>query len=212
MTFSSRVRRDDGMVMPLLTRRDTIRDMTLADDTEIFVLDEFRLRSADTDGAAAALVLAAGAGGSRDPVPLLTSIDDARDVASLRAVRLGAAEGNGLRNDVALGGLVDSWGPVKRYVSRIAARTEGAPATSFRLAVTESGINDELVAPPARWAGQPGPADPVALLLIGVPVGTHAGLLVLVGRDATQTVAVDQPSGGPPRPLASELGVRVYEA
>src|SRR5687767_10250863 len=103
--------------MPDVTRRDIICDMTLADDTEIFVLDEFRLRVADTDGAAAALVLAAGAGGSHDPIPLLTSIDDARDVASLRAVRLGGAEGNGLRNDVALGRLVASWAPVKRYVS-----------------------------------------------------------------------------------------------
>src|SRR5688500_10907225 len=212
MTSSSCARRDDGIVMPLVTRRDTIRDMTLADDTEIFVLDEFRLRSVDTDGTAAALVLAAGAGGSRDPMPLLTSIDDAHDVASLRAVGLGAAEGNGLRNDVALGRLVASWAPVKRYVSRIAARIDGSPATSFRLAVTESGINDELVAPPARWAGQPMAGDPVALLLIGVPVGTHAGLIVMVGRDATQTVAADHPRAGPPPPLARELGVRVYEA
>lgn len=185
--------------------------MTLGDDTEIFVLDEFRLRVADTDGSAAALVLA-GAGGTLDPVPLLTSIDDACDVASLRAVRAGAPEGEGPRSDAALGRLVASWGPVKRYVSRIAARIDGAPATSFRLAVTESGINDEVVAPPARWAGQPAAGDPVALLLIGVPVGTHAGLLVMVGREAAQPVAADRPRVGPPPPLARELGVRVYEA
>jgi len=197
--------------MPLVTRRGTISDMTLGDDTEIFVLDEFRLRVADTDGSAAALVLA-GAGGTRDPVPLLTSIDDACDVATLRAVPAGAPEGEGPRSDLALDRLVASWGPVKRYVSRITARIDGAPATSFRLAVTESGINDELVAPPARWAGQPAAGDQVALLLIGVPVGTHAGLLVLVGRDAAQTVAVDHPRAGPPPPLARELGVRVYEA
>src|SRR5687768_2233848 len=79
--------------------------MTLGDDTEIFVLDEFRLRVADTDGSAAALVLA-GAGSTQDPVPLLTSIDDACDVASLRAVRAGAPEGEGPRSDVALGRLV----------------------------------------------------------------------------------------------------------
>lgn len=181
-------------------------------DSAVLVLQEFRLHAPDTDGSAAALVLA-GAGGTRDPVPLLTSVDDARDVASLRRVPAGAPEGEGPRN-LALDGLVASWGPVKRYVSRIAARTLGAPATSFRLAVTESGINDELVAAPATWAGQPAGGDPVALLLIGVPVGTHAGLLVLVGRDATQTVAADHHRAGPPPPppLARSLGVRVYEA
>ncbi len=197
--------------MPYFPTRGTIRDMTLIDDTDVFVLEEFRLRIADTDGSAAALVLAESSG-TRDPVPLLTSIDDARDVASLRTVPAGAPDGKGPRDDVALGPLVDAWRPMKRFVSRIAARTEGAPATSFRLAVTESGINDQPVAPPGRWAGQPAAGDPVALLLIGVPEGTHAGLLVLVGRDGHEppTGGGEDPSW--PLPLSRDLGVRVYKA
>lgn len=199
------------MVMPIVVARNIIRNMTVGDGKEIFVLDEFRLRTPDTDGATAALVRAGGFGESLDPIPLLTSIDDARDVANVRTVLVGEPEGIGPRGDVALGPLVSGWKPVKRFVSRVAARTEGAPVTSFRLAVTESGINDEIVSPPARWPGQPAASDPVSMLLIGVPVGTHAGLLVLVGRDAAQAAALRPPSG-PPAPLASELGVRVYEA
>ena len=174
------------------------------------MLDEFRLRAADTDGTAAALVSAASKG-IRDPVPLLTSIDDPRDVATLRTVRTGAPDSDGPRGDAIFQRLVATWHPVRRYVRRIAARSEGATSSSFRLAVTESGINDEPVAPPGGWVGEPTPGEPISLLLIGVPEGTHAGLLVLVGRDDPQLRAGDHDRAGWPLPLSRDLGVRVYE-
>jgi len=201
----------DGRVMPHFAPGSTIRGMTTKTRTEILVLDEFRLRAADTDGAAAAIVSAAS-NGIRDPVPLLTSVDDPRDVATLRTVGTGATDSRGPRGDAALGELVATWQPVKRYRSRIAARSQGAPSSSFRLAVTESGINDEQVAPPGTWVGEPTPGEPISLLLIGVPEGTHAGLLVLVGRDDPQPLAGDRDRTSWPLPLSRDLGVRVYES
>jgi hypothetical protein len=196
--------------MPDLAPGGTIRDMTTVDRTEILVLDEFRLRAADTDGAAAAIVSAASKD-IQDPVPLLTSIEDPRDVATLRTVMVGAPDSHGPRADTALGPLVATWQPVKRYVPRIAARAQGGPSSSFRLAVTESGINDERVASPGTWVGEPTSGEPVALLLIGVPEGTHAGLLVLVGHDDPQPADGDRDRGSWPLPLSRDLGVRVYQ-
>jgi hypothetical protein len=189
--------------------RATIRDMTTVDRSEVLVLDEFRLCAADTDGTAARIVSAASKD-IRDPVPLLTSIDDPRDVATLRSVVAGRPDGEGPSGDPALRPLVATWQPVKRYVPRVAARSQGPPSSSFRLAVTESGINDERVAPPGRWVGKPTPGEPVSLLLIGIPEGTHAGLLVLVGRDAGEPVADGRGATSWPLPLSRDLGVRVY--
>lgn len=197
-------------MLDFLTRA-TIRDMAPADRAEVLVLDEFRLRAADTDGAAAAMVSAASRH-IRDPVPLLTSVDDPRDVATLRTVIAGAPDSDGPRGDTALGPLVATWQPVKRYRARIAARSQGAPSSSFRLAVTESGINDEQVAPPGAWVGAPTGGEPIALLVIGVPEGTHAGLLVLVGRDDAKPLANGRDRTGWPLPLSRDLGVRVYES
>jgi hypothetical protein len=185
--------------------------MKAVDRTEILVLDEFRLRAADTDGAAAAMILAASKG-IRDPVPLLTSIEDPRDVATLRTVGTGATDSDGPRGDAALEELVATWHPARRYLPRIAARSQGAPSSSFRLAVTESGINDEPVAPPGTWVGKPASGEPISLLVIGVPEGTHAGLLVLVGRDDAEPVAGDRDRTRWPLPLSRDLGVRVYDS
>jgi len=185
--------------------------MATADRAEVLLLDEFRLRAADTDGAAARIVSAASKD-IRDPVPLLTSIDDPRDVATLRAVIAGAPDSDGPRGDTALGQLVATWQPVKRYRPRIAARSQRAPSSSFRLAVTESGINDEQVAPPGTWVGEPTAGEPIALLLIGVPEGTHAGLLVLVGRDDAEPVTGGRDRTSWPLPLSRDLGVRIYES
>jgi hypothetical protein len=185
--------------------------MKTVDRTEVLVLDEFRLRAADTDGAAAAMISAASKD-SRDPVPLLTSIDDPRDVAMLRTVNTGAPDSDGPRGDAALEQLVATWHPVRRYLPRVAARSHAIPSSSFRLAVTESGINDEPVAPAGRWVGGPTPGEPISLLLIGVPEGTHAGLLVLVGRDDPQPLAGDRDRTSWPLPLSRDLGVRVYES
>jgi hypothetical protein len=201
----------DEKVMPDFGTRATIQHMTTVGSTQTFVLDEFRLHAADTDGAAARIISAASSD-SKDPVPLLTSIDDPRDVATLRAVVAGAPDGDGPRGDTALGPLVACWQPVKRYVPRIAARSHGALSSSFRLAVTESGINDEQVAPPGTWVGEPSAGEPIALLLIGVPEGTHAGLLVLVGRDEAEHVAATRDPTSWPLPLSRDLGVRVYES
>lgn len=194
-----------------LSTRGTIRDMLPVDRADVLVLEEFRLHAADADGAAAAIVSAASEQ-IRDPVPLLTSIDDPRDVATLRTVTAGAPDGDDPRSDAALGALVASWKPVKRYRARIAARSQAAPSASFRLAVTESGINDEQVAPPGAWVGDPTAGEPIALLLIGVPEGTHAGLLVLVGRDDAQQLANGRDRTSWPLPLSRDLGVRVYES
>jgi hypothetical protein len=194
-----------------LTTRGTIRDMLPADRVDLLVLEEFRLHAADRDGAAAAIIAAASEQ-IRDTVPLLTSIDDPCDVATLRTVTAGAPDVDDPRGDAALGALVASWKPVKRYRARIAARSRAAPSASFRLAVTESGINDEHVAPPEAWVGEPTAGEPIALLLIGVPEGTHAGLLVLVGREDPGYVAGHRDGAGWPLPLSRDLGVRVYES
>lgn len=185
--------------------------MTVIDSSSVLLLDEFRLRAADSGGSAARLVAAASKD-SRDPVPLLISIDDPRDVATLRSVSAGGPDGDGPREDIVLAPLVSAWRPVKRYLSRITARTQGAPATSFRLAVTESGINDEPVAPSGEWVGEAVAGEPVSLLMIGVPEGTHAGLLVLVGHDDPQGVDGDRDRTSWPLPLSRDLGVRVYES
>jgi hypothetical protein len=197
--------------MPCFGPCVTIRDVKAIDSTEVLVLDEFRLHAPDSGGSAALLVSAAWKD-SPDPVPLLTSIDDPRDVATLRSVSVGAPDGAGPREDLVLGRLVAAWRPVKRYHSRIAARSEVAPANSFRLAVTESGINDEPVAPTGTSIGKPASGEPISLLVIGVPQGTHAGLLVLVGRDDPQALAGDRDRTSWPLPLSRDLGVRVYES
>lgn len=195
--------------MPRFAPPDTMRDMTI-DGTEIFVLSEFRLRAVDDDGAAAAIVSAASRH-DRDLVPLLTSIDDPRDVATLRTLSTNAADPSGADDVAALGPLVATRQPVKRYRSRIAERSEVGPSSSFRLAVTESGINDEDSARRAARVGEPASGDPVTLLVIGTPEGTRAGLLVLVGRDDAQGMAMGRDDTSWPLPLSRGLGVRIYQ-
>lgn len=181
--------------------------MPIDDREDTIILEEFRLHDADGDGSTARIV-AAVSKGSRDP-PLLTSIDDPRDVALLRTVPEGSPDPSDPRDHVALGSRVAAWRRPKRYRPRIAAASEVTDATTYRLAVTESGINDEPSAPAGDWSGAVGAGEPLAMLLIGVPIDTHAGLLVLVGRQGPATVA-----SGPtrwPLPLSRDLGVRVYQ-
>jgi hypothetical protein len=174
---------------------------------DVIKLDEFRLLAADEGAAAARIVAAASTDGS-DP-PLLTSIDDPHDVAVLRMVPEGSSDPNDPRAHAALGRLVAAWQRPKHYRPRIAVTSEVMEATSYRLAVTESGVNDEPSAAPSEWFGEVASGEPVATLIIGIPVGTHAGLLVLVGRAGSTTA----PEGVRhwPLPLSRELGVRVYE-
>ena len=195
-------------------REATLSDMTTDDGIELLELQEFRLRAADSDGAAARIV-AASSSASGSNVPLLTSIDDPCDVATLRAVRAGGSAKLDRDERAALASLVSTWEPLKRYQPRITERSNDPPSY-FRLAVTESGINDEMRdAPSTLHAG--GPAEgatgsPVGLLWIGAPVGTHAGLLVLIGHKDEGQFAEGRDRSGWPLLLSLDLGVRVYES
>jgi hypothetical protein len=183
--------------------------MSTADPIQVLVLEEFRLRAADSDGAAARIV-AASPRGIEPAIPLLTSIDDRRDVATLRALHAGEPTETDAVQRAALEPLVSSWAAPKHYAPRIAERSQ-SPPSGFRLAVTESGINSGGVPPVTPSASEPTTSRAVGLVWIGAPVGTHAGLLVLLGSyDEPRAVGRD-PSGWP-LPLSRDLGVRIYEA
>jgi hypothetical protein len=177
----------------------------------VLVLEEFRLRAADIDGAAARIV-ADSPHGIEPGIPLLTSIDDRRDVATLRAIHAGESTDSDAAQHAALDHLVSSWAVPKHYGPRITERSE-SPPSSFRLAVTESGINDESrprVTTPKGSVDQT-TSRPVGLIWIGTPVAAHAGLLVLVGGyDEARRRVGDEPIGWP-LPFSRELGVRIYE-
>jgi hypothetical protein len=180
------------------------------------VLQEFRLHAADTAGDAARIV-AAFPSGVEPAVPLLTSIDDDRDVAIVRGLHAGEQTEADPVQRAALDPYVATWQPERRYGPRIAERSE-TPSTYYRLAVTESGINN---APAARV---PEPALPdlipgnvpqtstskrVGLLWIGQPVGSYAGLMTLLGSDDPEARRSE------PRdwlPLSRSMGVRIYES
>src|SRR5438093_6830800 len=101
----------------------SVRDMPTADPIRLFVLEEFRLRAADLDGAAARIV-AASPGGIEPAIPLLTSIDDRRDVATLRALHAGEPTDTDEAQRVALDPLVSRWAAPKHYGPRITERSE----------------------------------------------------------------------------------------
>lgn len=173
------------------------------------VLHEFRLHTADRSGAAARIV--AGFRSHTGPgVPLLTSIEDERDVAIVQGLR-GSDEP--VLDRGTLDPLVERWRPVSRYEPRITERS-AIPPSSYRLAVTESGINDAEPKPsttPAVDDPPEGPTSPLGLLWIGNPVGTHAGLLTLIGNHHdTSPPSMDPPDWAVP--LARRLGVRIYES
>ncbi len=173
------------------------------------VLEEFRL----ADGASFAEADGILAVAQPDGVPLMTSIADDRDVASVRAVPPRTPADADLISRTALGSLVSRWESPRTYRTRIAESSPTAP-TAYRLAVTESGLNDgERALPRTRRPAAP-PLDQVpdartlaTLLWIGAPVDTHAGLLVLVG-DAGEGGSRPDPEW--PLPLSQQLGVRIY--
>lgn len=186
--------------------------MQTADPIKLLVLEEFRLRDADVDGAAARIV-AASPGGIEPAIPLLTSIDDRRDVATLRALHAGESTERDAVQHAALDPLVSSWAAPKHYGPRIAERSQ-SPPSSFRLAVTESGINSGGMSPVTlgqESSGDGTTSHPVGLVWIGAPVGTHAGLLVLLGSYEDPRAVARDPSGWP-LPLSRDLGVRIYES
>lgn len=169
-----------------------------------FVLQEFRLADGASHAHAARILAATEEHG----VPLLTSISDDRDVAFVRCV----PAGHGTRADpidrAALRGLVSRWQGHRTYRPTI-AESSLRPPTAYRLAVTESGLNDGARPPPCANATAAGPdATRISLLWIGTPANSFAGLFVLVGQDAA--MAEFQTTDWP-RPLSEQLGVRVYQ-
>jgi hypothetical protein len=186
--------------------------MSPSDPIRVLVLEEFRLRDADDDGAAARIV-AASPHGIEPAIPLLTSIEDRRNVATLRALHEGEPTESDAVQHAALDPLVSSWGVPKHYGPRVTGRSQ-SPPLSFRLAVTESGINSgEAPVPvtPAEGSAADGTTSKaVGLVWIGAPVGTHAGLLVLLGSYDDPRAFGRDPTGWP-LPLSRDLGVRIYE-
>ena len=185
--------------------------MPTDDPITVLVLQEFRLRAAD-DGAAAARIVAATPPGIEPAIPLLTSIEDRRDVATLRALHTGEGTEADAVERAGLDHLVSSWAAPKHYGPRVTERSQ-SPPSSFRLAVTESGMNAVSgAAPPSDHSREnEGTSRPIGLVWIGAPVGTHAGLLVLLGGYDEPHLGPSDPSGWP-LPLSRDLGVRIYES
>jgi hypothetical protein len=181
--------------------------MTTADPISTLLLEEFRLHAADSAREAARIV-AAFSSGIEPPVPLLTSIDDARDVAIVRGLHAGEQPESDPLQHAALAPLVASWKPVRQYGPRITERSE-SPSTYYRLAVTESGITSEQVPEPLPRETAESTSKRVGLLWIGLPVGTFAGLLTLLGTD-DGAARRSEPRGW--LPLSRSLGVRIYES
>jgi hypothetical protein len=132
-------------------------------------------------------------------------------VAIVRALHPGESAEPDAAQHTALERFVSSRQTPKHYGPRITERSQDPP-THYRLAVTESGINDTApVAANPRGLHEDATSTDVDLLWIGQPVGTYAGLMVLLGGH-------DDPSGPGaaardwPLPLSRYLGVRIYEA
>jgi hypothetical protein len=217
MTVSSRLDRSvtvgrDGSVMTRTPPRVKVQDMSTDDPIRVLVLEEFRLYAADLDGTAARIV-ANTPEGIEPAIPLLTSIEDNRNVATLRALHAGESTESDAAQHAALDPLVSSWAAPKHYGPRITERSQ-SPPSSFRLAVTESGIN---AGGTPRRSGRAGSVEdnatsrPIGLLWIGAPVDTHAGLLLLLGSYGEDPRAGGDDPFGWPLPLSTDLGVRIYE-
>jgi hypothetical protein len=189
--------------------------MTTEGPINALVLQEFRLHAADSTREAARIV-ATFSDGIEPPVPLLTSIDDDRDVAIVRGLHAGEQAESDPRQRAALEPFVASWQPARQYGPRITERSE-SPPTHYRLAVTESGISNQTEPPEPPQPLEPSPremagentAKRVGLLWIGLPVGTYAGLLTLLG---TNDGAVHRSEPREWLPLSRSLGVRIYES
>jgi hypothetical protein len=184
--------------------------MSMGEGIQVLMLQEFRLAAPDADGSVARIV-GSSARGVEPPVPLLTSIADRCDVAMIRALHAGESVEHDSTQRSALDPFVSTWGTPTVYAPRITERSD-SPPSHYRLAVTESGINEPeaetqpVAIPEARDAT----STHLGLLWIGQPVGTHAGLLILLGSDGGSS-ASKPPAREWPLPLSKYLGVRIYE-
>jgi hypothetical protein len=186
--------------------------MSNDDRIDTFVLQEFRLLVAASADDVARIV-ASFSDRVEPVVPLLTSIDDQRDVATIRAMRPGDATEGDPAERAALQPLISSWQPARRYGPRITERSE-RPPTYYRLAVTESGINTPDSGPaaaPTRKVNATSTSTQIDLLWIGLPLGAQQGLLALVGGDNERTATRADPDVWP-LPFSRLLGVRIYES
>lgn len=171
----------------------------------LLVLQEFRLDSIESTEAVTRIVEQAS-----PAVPLLTSIDDPRDVATVRSIDaddLALA----LEERIALAPFVSAWKPARRYAVRVRENAL-APPDYYRMAVTESGINDRDRSDTPRSADAgTGKGDPIGLLWIADPVGTHAGLLIVIGHYGQDPFQAGAEFSDWPLALSRDLGVRIYE-
>jgi hypothetical protein len=185
---------------------------TTAHPIDSLVLREFRLTDADSLTEVARLV-AESADGIEPALPLLVSIVDQRDVAIVRALHAGEEADEDPAVDASLDRLVETWQPLRHFSPRITERSEVLPSY-YRMAVTESGVNDADVDPvaaiPPRLA-EDGTAARFGLLWIGAPIGTYAGLMMIIGSYDDGQAARPDPRAWP-LPLSGSLGVRIYQS
>lgn len=190
--------------MPQLRDPGTLGSVTGIRRMDRFVLQEFRLADGASHAEAARILATAEAYG----VPLLTSISDERDVALVRCIPSHVATGGDRIDRADLGALVSRWQGPRIYRPSVAESSLQRPS-GYSLAVTESGVNngDLPVGSACPCAGGAAERDRIALLWIGTPADSFAGLFVLVGRAdrIAQAQATDWPL-----PLSERLGVRIY--
>lgn len=186
-----------------------------------YVLHELRLPTGDDATRLLAATQLAGMplDAGEQVLPLLVSIDDHRDVACLSRSPLAPAAGDraGARIRAALVPEAESSGPPRYYRER-ASSGEREGQGYFRMAVTESGLNDG-----GSVADQPSPAHDTpsppethdssgeGLLWIGTPVASGAGLLVVTGHHDARAYADGDPAAWP-LGTSRDLGVRIYES
>ncbi len=184
--------------------------MTTEAGIHTIVVQELRLRDG-ADAGEAARIVAAAPSGRGTAVPMLTSIDDERDVVVVRAVHAGETPESDTAQRSPLDRLAASWQPAQRYLPRITERSATEPS-HFRLAVTGSGITNgaDPVAPAPDGIPDTSTRTKLDLLWVGVPLGSYGGLLVLLGSD-DEAVARPDPREWP-LPLSRSLGVRIYDS
>ncbi len=186
-----------------------------------FVLHEVRLPASDggTRRRAAARLAEMPHAQDEEVLPMLVSIDDHRDVACVRRVGVlpGSGDEAGTRIRHALTPETQSGGPPRYYKERAAVASEGGVRSYYRMAVTESGINEEAAANTLADAPGDAPAPPqqddatgASLLWIGTPVASAAGLLVITGHHDATAYGGSDPAAWP-LPTSRQLGVRIYE-